>query len=748
MNLDFSTARDNLPGLILLAFGLCIAGFAFYALRWRQDAMSVEELQVFSIVSALMLVLIAAMVTIGSRLMEADGQRSQWYHLVVAATQLKAVYLAFALGAFVFAIAFFVLRSGTLWIGRMSVPSLDSIRDYAFCAATILLVTAVIYSAANYMLQGTFSHEFTSIAPFTIAGSDDKQRGFALATALQAKLSELDRDAEMLDRIAQHEERGRDAESEIVVSDRVESSPLNVFHQIDLELKFQGVDVGGIFSRVVDSFAMRRALQITVAEQGEKAVVSGALRPDGKTYVYANVGKENERIVAAVAYSKLRERLITRQAGYQNLEWEDIEALHQTLLAVTHLRASSQVKMDQYKPHHVAIARLIDKAPSLERLLLLGAEIAMKAGEVDSALAFLDRASFSLSDLRERLDRARPDKKADQQEEDEDSDTEFRELRHQFVGRFNNQVLQRQRALSNCALTFVEKLNKGEEPGPVFKDALVRHRELLRIADANYIYQPAIAIIGGTPQRDRVHYAFETRGESPIGRPAYDNYADTLGSIIVALAPHAKLIFVPLGTASRTRGSILSPNEQEIADAAEIAVEAKADIIVIPFAFTRSRERTVKLLSRRALVITFAPSQTWQERFKINIKDADAAYVVNVDVDGRFKLSTLSSDEVPSRFPGALGAPGTRIPRLEADGQWRATYGTGYAASTAAAVFANLLGVVGKIDSKHLIELARRTARQTDPRDSTTEVIDQMAAMSASEIPTQTIAGSDTACGR
>jgi len=236
------------------------------------------------------------------------------------------------------------------------------------------------------------------------------------------------------------------------------------------------------------------------------------------------------------------------------------------VLAITHLRARSQVRMEDFKPHYEKVSELIAKAPHLERLLMLGAEVAMKAGKVDSALAFLDRANSSLNDLRERLDRQRPDTTDDTDNDntddgDDDKESGFRELRKQFIRRFNAQLLQRQRALSSCALPFVERLYKGESPVAVYNDALMMHKQLLQIDDTSHSYRATIAIVGGIPQREFVHYPFESKGDWIVGKPAYDNYADTLGSMITALAPQAKLLFIPLGTASRTRGLGLSPNE-------------------------------------------------------------------------------------------------------------------------------------------------------------------------------------------
>src|SRR5262249_24549921 len=160
--------------------------------------------------------------------------------------------------------------------------------------------------------------------------------------ALQAKLSEIERDAQALDDLVRQVRGSYESEAASINQEASQASSLNVYRRLDLELKFQGVDFGGILSRVFDWLTLRQALQITVAEQANNAIVSGALRPDGRAHVYANVSKDNERIVAAVAYSKLRDHLIAQQSGFQNLDWEDIELLHKSVLALADLRARSE----------------------------------------------------------------------------------------------------------------------------------------------------------------------------------------------------------------------------------------------------------------------------------------------------------------------------------------------------------------------------------------------------------------------
>jgi hypothetical protein len=285
--------------------------------------------------------------------------------------------------------------------------------------------------------------------------------------------------------------------------------------------------------------------------------------------------------------------------------------------------------------------------------------------------------------------------------------------------------------LSACALPFVERLNKGEAPDKVMAEALDKHKKLLKIEPTATSYEPKIAIIGGIPRREVVQYAFDSKGDWIIGRPAYDNFADSAGLIVNTLAPTAKLLFVPLGAESRVRsGSVLLPKETDIQKATRIAVEAGADIVLIPFPFTsKARLQTIELVATQALVVTLAPSQRSQERLKIEAEKVTAALVSSVDVDGQFKAGLLGQDETPIGYPGALSAPGMRIPRLAPNGMWQATFGTAYAAATAAAAFANILAATGRKAPQELLQRARDTSQHSDRRNPSVAIIDQKAAL-------------------
>jgi hypothetical protein len=754
----WSPIKDGNAGFVFLALAFAALAFAIYFLRYRPATLSdllpsLDRFQKISAIAAFTLFGIAAIVALWEVMRpEWQDDNSTLWSTLSSIKDLNSAAVILAAGLIVSAIAFYWLRSSEesiadLW--EAHAPSLDGLRGYAVAIAGVLVTCIVVGSIIGFFWTGASSSEFTSIAPFTISGSEDKQRGMALATAFQAKLSELLRDAHVLDEVLR-EDAETDPETPVPNQDTSESRSLNVFPKLDLDLKFQGVDVGGVLNGVVNWMAMRRALQITVAEQQDgNAIVSGALRPDGKSHVYASV-KGNENIVAAVAYSKLRDRLTAQQEDFEALDWEDIKSLHLSIMAVTRLRARSQTTMEDYKVHHEAIAKLIAKAPGLEALLALGAEVAMKAGNIDRALAYLDRTKEFLNRMREQLDQNRPAADDSAANDGEGGQDNFDDLKRKFLRKYNALVVQRQRVISSCALPFIERLNAGNSVEPIFAEAFAKHRELLRIGNFESKQEITVAIVGGIPQREQIDYNFKSSGDWIPGKYGLDNFADTIGLIVKTLAPNAKLVFVPLGPKSHARGLSLTANEGEITQAVDAAVKAKADIVVIPFtALTnawKTRIQTVKRFAPQTAIVLPAPSKAVQVRsIPGGLPSIPAAFVASTDVDGKFKGAVLSFDESLASYPGAIWAPGMRIPRLTADGMWQTTYGSAYAAATAAAAIANVAAGSGIKEPKKLIDLIAGTLRHLDSSPDI-GIVDQTTALNppnsspAADLPQSTCA--------
>jgi hypothetical protein len=749
----WSSLRDVNVGYVVIAAALALIAFAIYLIRVRPagglgDTLpSLDRLETVAMWTAaglLVVALVAVIIELGRRGAE---DATLWSTV----RDLNAGYLAVLVGLVALVTGMLWLKYGhttfaSVWSN--TIPSIDVLRSYALTLGVLFILAAVAISTVRFFAPFGPKGEFVSIAPFTISGSDDKQKGVALAHAFQAKLMEIKRDKEAMDDVLSRDEQ--DSEQAALSQDSAESESLNVYRKLDLELKFQGVDVGGLLNWAFDSFVSRRAMQIAIAEQGDRAVVSGSLRADGTSHVYANVENKNDRIVAAVAYSKLRENLVAQQSEFQGLEWDDIEKLHRTIVAVIRLRSRSQTKMKDYEQHFQVMSDLIAKAPQLESLLRLGSEVAMKAGEIDSALAYLDRSNESLLALRDRLEGARPiaPEKPDSDEEGDEAksaDTEqFRRLQRTFVNRYNLSLIQRQRIWSSCALPLVERLNARQAPEDVFADALASHKALLKIGPWVKKRPVKLAVIGGVPQRERTGYAYKLLGAWTPGRTGLDNFADTLGLIVSTLAPLADIVFVPLGPNSRTRGLSLLADEEEIVAALETAVAEGANIVLVPFAVRppsawSTRAEAIKKHAGKVLIVSPAPSKSLQRRGSVSQPSLlDALFVGSVDVDGRFKGATLvarGDKEELTSYPGAIWAPGTRIPRFMSDGTWQTTYGSPYAVATAAAVTANLFTATENATVGQIAAAVRKSVQVLDRHDAAIGVVDQQAALQLLSVP-------------
>lgn len=736
-------AASNFPGFIFLALALAALAIAIYFFRFRPVAdsgpwPSLGKLQQIAMIAGLALFAVVVAIALWKVLAAAwQSEESSLRDLFSSVKNLDSGVVVLAAGLAISVIAFFWLRSqdqsiSDFWQDHM--PSLDEVRGYAVAIAGVLVTCIVVGSIIGFFWTGS-SSEFSSIAPFAISGSDDKQRGMALAAAYQAQVAELFQHASVLDDIL-GQDSVADPDTQAPDQDTSESKSLNVYQKLDLDLKFQGVDVGGILNGIVNWLAMRRALQITIAEQSDgDALVSGALTPDGRSHIYAKV-KGSEEIVAAVAYSKLRDRLIAQQPDFVALNWSDVRLLHRTILDATRLR--SQAKRADYTAHDANIATLIDKAPDVESLLTFGAEVAMKAGNVDRALAYLDRTRVFLDQAREERDRSRSAAAQHTQDGDADED-DSGQLARKFLNKYNSLVVQRERVISSNALPSVELLNAGTSAETVFADAFAKHRDLMKVGTIAAKQEITIAIVGGIPQRENIGYKFKSIGDWFPGKYGLDNYADTLGLIVTTLAPTAKLMFVPLGPKSHSRGLALTVNEAEITQAVDAAVKAKADIVLVAYlAFGNAwkmRVATAKKFASQALIVSPAPSRLNQCKIiKEDVSAIPAGFVANVDVDGRFKAGLLSSDDSIASYPGAIWAPGMRIPRLTSDGTWQTTYGSPFAAATAAAAIANIASGSGIKEPARLMEAIRGTLQRPDTGPDI-GIVDQAAALKALSDP-------------
>jgi hypothetical protein len=752
----WSSFRDLNAGYITIAVAVVALLLAVYLFRFRPATIGdvlpsldrFEKVATLTAFGLILLTVLAAIAEVGQPIWQQNGTGADF---LAAVRQLDWAYIIVVASFILLFIAIYLLdpddpntiaellgNGRRLWSSITEQTTAEAAQQYLFGAAGLLLVLAVIISAARVFWPGFASTEFTSIAPFAISGSEDKQKGVALATAYRAKLAQILRDSHVTSGVLQRGSAEAEIEAGVLPTQNdSEKDALTLSHKSAFEFKFQGVDVGGLLNWVIDWFSMRRAMQITVAEQGGFAVVSGALSPDGSTHVYATVENKNERIIAAVAYSKLRERLIAQQTELRGLGWAEVEKLHQTIMDVIQLRGRARTRKTDFEPHAKTMAELIAMAPRSERLLTIGSEIAMKAGQIDAALAYLDRTNESLNRNRELMERKRPASRSPRlrtvDADNPDEALSYDELRRNFIRRYNLQLVQRQRIISSCALGFADQLHDGTPPETVFKDVLARHKSLLKIGDFEPKRAATVAIIGGVPQREQIGYEFSFGGNWVVGNYGLDNYADTIGLIVSTLAPRAKLMFIPLGPDSRSRGLTLTANDREVTEALAIAATAKADIALVPFAPQNWKQRAEAIgrYAGQLIVVSPAPSKSAVSRYDGGGPDKlDSLFVANVDVDGRFKGALLSLEEEALSYPGALWAPGTRIPRLMADAMWETTYGSTYASATAAAVVANVVAATERKPPGEIIAAIRQSAYVPGGRDPTIGVISQAGALS------------------
>jgi hypothetical protein len=186
---------------------------------------------------------------------------------------------------------------------------------------------------------------------------------------------------------------------------------------------------------------------------------------------------------------------------------------------------------------------------------------------------------------------------------------------------------------------------------------------------------------------------------------------------------------------SQVRSALLA-QENEIGEAVRRAVLAMADIVLIPFVGRNSRLRfeTVRRYANQAVIVVPALSKQAQlpEGSAEELASIPALFVASSDVDGRFKGGLWSFEDELTSYPGAVWAPGTRIPRLTDGGMWLTTYGSAYAVATAAAVAANVAAASANQKTPgELVALLKASLRSPGDRHSDVHLIDQSAALQA-----------------
>lgn len=174
--------------------------------------------------------------------------------------------------------------------------------------AIVLALASVCLYVGRAIVASYRKHDIPEIIrPLEVSGiSDDAaKRGIILAYLLSGRLGEISKQmssAEISWREAQNVTPGRvaiEGREEVIKPFQLSS---NVFRPLDLNMSVANVEVGKLISWIHGWLAEDRALSLSVAYTGEKAVVSGDLK-NGDSLWIETTGKNDVQMISDVAYA-------------------------------------------------------------------------------------------------------------------------------------------------------------------------------------------------------------------------------------------------------------------------------------------------------------------------------------------------------------------------------------------------------------------------------------------------------------
>jgi hypothetical protein len=602
-------------------------------------------------------------------------------------------------------------------------------------AALILLTLKGVELLYRMLLDKS---DYTVIAPFTLTGGTDTTNtaGIALATALQAKLQLVNLDAERIvsdfslasetdkkagdDLSVQREASGsstRESQNILHVNStlRVQNTlsyPTEGFKPPDWKVQVAGVDVGNILGWIYEQASTRNALRFTVNRIEKQAVVSGKLNRNRNAFLYETVDNNDDRIVAAIAYSMARDQLTNQTPASGGipelgaLKWQEVETLFNILRNESIL--SSQTKaggllVDEYKTQLASLEPILVKTPRWRDLFRIAAHVAIQARDFDLAIYYLNRALALANGPND--------------------------------GRVRDTIVQDLETVRNSeGIEYVDELN-GPKPDVLkfYGEALTAHKRLLEIDAVSLPRVPRIAIVVGIPFRGTLGYEAEVSGSDTIPPASIPGaYADTLALVVKTIAPTSHILF-PFVKAD-PHGDILA---SELSFAINRALSMNPDVILIPFGTGVSSKvfQTVfDTLERIGCFVVLGSGNDPKQGPPFGVKEGSSATAVvgALDVTGRrVSISTAQ--------PDVLWAPATQIPVLGPSGVWQIGSGSGLVAAIVAGVAANILAreKTETITPKQLHDLLMTTSRVVDPREPQVRVVSQKQAISALKNPTR-----------
>jgi hypothetical protein len=243
------------------------------------------------------------------------------------------------------------------------------------------------------------------IAPIQVIGQKEENAsvGDALANHLRSQLSQITRGLEAAQESLVGEAQPEDVGSEeltgfaegLFFAPRSVSIPTALLEPVDINVSVAGVEVGGLLPWLQRELTSSRALTFSVSMEGDRAIVSGDIRPltnlgDGSLWIEVEPPATPAKIAAQIAYAVIQRKLAADEKNKVGmLGPEEFRTLVTTIATVARLNRDAKrglnVKREGFDSLFGPIEQLVTKVPQWYELTLLAAEIADRAGRKDKA---------------------------------------------------------------------------------------------------------------------------------------------------------------------------------------------------------------------------------------------------------------------------------------------------------------------------------------------------------------------------
>jgi hypothetical protein len=272
-----------------------------------------------------------------------------------------------------------------------------------FVAGGLLILVNAWFARTVYR---TFFPSTFVIAPIQVIGQKEENPnlGGALANHLRSQLSLIARGLEIAQESLVGEAQPKDVVSEeltgfaagrLFATGSV-SVPTALLEPVNINVSVAGVEVGGLIPWLQRELTSSRALTFSVLMEGDRAIVSGDIRPltnrvDGSLWIEVEPPATPAKIAAQIAYAVIQSKLSADEKNKVGmLALDEFKTLVTTIVTVARLNGDARrglgVKREGFDQLFGPIERLVTKVPQWYELTLLAAEIADRTGRKDKAL--------------------------------------------------------------------------------------------------------------------------------------------------------------------------------------------------------------------------------------------------------------------------------------------------------------------------------------------------------------------------